>query len=294
MATVPGEFSRPRVVSTVLELRAAVADLRRAGRRLGLVPTMGALHEGHRSLVRASCCECDATLVTIFVNPSQFGADEDFTKYPRTLPADLELLQREQVDVVFAPSREQMYPEGVSTAVEPPSVAAPLEGTVRPGHFRGVATVVLKLFHLIPADVAFFGQKDFQQCRVIERMVVDLDLPIVIRRCPIVREPDGLALSSRNRFLSTEERRRAVAISRSLRVGRQLLQGGERHAPSIRDVMRKVLNDAGITRIDYVAIADPDTLMEMQPVEERAVLLVAAHVGSTRLIDNCSFESGAE
>ncbi len=291
MATAPdsnaGDDSSPRVVCTVPELRTIVAELRRAGKRLGLVPTMGALHDGHLSLVRASRRECDATLVTIFVNPTQFGPHEDYTKYPRTVAADVELLAREQVDVVFVPSREQMYPEGSSTWVEPPSVAAPLEGICRPGHFRGVATVVLKLFQLIPADVAFFGQKDFQQCRVIECMVADLDVPIEIRRCPIVREPDGLALSSRNRFLSTEDRRQAMAISRCLRAGRQLIQGGERHSPLIRDAMRMVLTDAGITRIDYVAIADPDTLIEMAQVDGRAVLLVAAQVGSTRLIDNC-------
>jgi pantoate--beta-alanine ligase len=252
------------------------------------------LHEGHLSLVRAARLECDATVVTVFVNPTQFSANEDYDKYPRTLRVDLELLQRECADVVFTPSREEMYPERTSTWVEPPAVGAPWEGAFRPGHFRGVATIVLKLFQLIPADAAYFGRKDFQQCRVIECMVADLNVPITIRRCPIVREPDGLAMSSRNRFLSPQERRQAVAISRCLRVGRELIHGGASHAASIRDAMRQVLHDAGISRIDYIAIADPETLIEMEPVERHAVLLVAARVGSTRLIDNCSLEPGVE
>ena len=276
----------PPVVSTLSDLRQAFNQLRSGGKRIGLVPTMGALHEGHLSLVQASRCECDATVVSIFVNPTQFGPNEDYSKYPRTIDADLDALSREHVDLVFHPAREQMYPDGSTTLIEPPAVAAPLEGICRPGHFRGVATIVLKLFHLIPADVAYFGQKDFQQCRVIENMVADLDVPIEIRRCPIVREPDGLAMSSRNRYLSPDDRRRAVAISRSLQSGRQLIRQGERQASVVRDAMRAILAEAGIERIDYVAVADPTTLAELTVLNESVVLLVAARVGTTRLIDN--------
>lgn len=280
----------PAVISNTSDLRRVVAALRKEGQRIGLVPTMGALHEGHLSLVRASREACDASFVTIFVNPTQFGPHEDFNKYPRTMAADLELLRRERVEWVFAPTHEQMYPPGCSTWIDPPSVSLPWDGACRPGHFRGVATIVLKLFHLIPVDIAFFGQKDFQQCRVIECMVHDLDVPIEIRRCPIVREPDGLAMSSRNRYLSTEERRQATAIARSLRAGQQLIHGGETHGPLIVAAMRAVLTEAGIDRVDYLTVADPETLSELTTVDGQAVLLAAARVGQTRLIDNCLIE----
>ena len=281
-----GNAKRPRVVSTITELRALFAEMREANKRIGLVPTMGALHQGHMSLVQACRSECSATVVTIFVNPTQFGPKDDFAKYPRTIDADLEMLAKEQVDLVFMPSPEQMYPKGSSTWIEPPTVAAPLEGICRPGHFRGVATIVMKLFQLIPADVAYFGQKDFQQCRVIEQMVADLNLPVEIRRCEIVRESDGLAMSSRNRYLSPAERAQAAAIPDCLQAARELIDRGERQASVIQQAMRKVLNDAGIIRIDYVSIADPDTLTELVQLVRSAVLLVAVYVGSTRLIDN--------
>lgn len=282
----PGNANRPRVVTSVAELRAVVAELREPKKQIGLVPTMGALHEGHMSLVRACRRECSETVVTIFVNPTQFGPTEDFAKYPRTIEADLEMLAAEQVDLVFMPSPEQMYPKGSSTTIDPPAVATPLEGVCRPGHFKGVATVVMKLFQLIPADIAYFGQKDFQQCRVIEQMVADLNVPIEVRRCEIVREADGLAMSSRNRYLSPTERARAAAIPGCLQVARELIDQGERQASVIQDEMRKVLNDAGVQQIDYVSIADPDTLKEVVKLDQRVVLLVAAYVGSTRLIDN--------
>lgn len=280
----------PQILSTIAELRECCADMRRRGRRIGLVPTMGALHEGHLSLARAANAECDATFVTIFVNPTQFGPHEDFGRYPRTLERDRELLAQERVAWVFVPSTEQLYPPGCSTWVEPSRVSLPWEGVCRPGHFRGVATIVLKLFQLIPADVAFFGQKDFQQCRVIETMVRDLNIPITIRRCPTVREPDGLAMSSRNRYLSAEERERALALSRALRAGKQLIEGGECDARFIQDRMREVLLAAGIDQIDYVGIADPETMEALDEVGARAVLLIAARVGQTRLIDNCLLE----
>jgi pantoate--beta-alanine ligase len=223
------------------------------------------------------------------VNPTQFGPREDLTRYPRDLEADLQLLAREGVDLVFAPSAEEMYPRGFSTYVEPPEVARLWEGACRPGHFRGVATVVMKLFHLIPADVAYFGQKDYQQLRVIQQMVRDLSLALEIRMCPTVREPDGLAMSSRNRYLSTADRERAVAISRALDAGRRMIEKGERRGEAIREQMRKVLADAGIDRVEYATIADSHSLAEVDAITGPVVLLIAAFVGETRLIDNCVF-----
>jgi len=276
----------PRVISSVLEMRAAVRELQRAGKSVGLVPTMGALHEGHLSLVRRAKAECDATVATIFVNPTQFAPHEDFSKYPRTLEADLRLLESENCDLVFVPSREEMYPPEASTFVEPPKVAEPLEGVCRPGHFRGVATVVLKLFNIIPAERAYFGQKDFQQALVIERMAADLNLPIQIVVCPIIREPDGLALSSRNRYLSPGDRQQALALSRALKLVQSRFGDGERDVAVLKGIMQETLVAAGIERVDYVAIADPRTLAELKQIEGPAVALIACFVGTTRLIDN--------
>jgi pantoate--beta-alanine ligase len=275
-----------QLVTTCAEIRNLVAETRKAKRSLGLVPTMGALHEGHLSLVRASRTVCDWTIVTIFVNPAQFGPSEDFDRYPRSLEADLAALDACGVDAVFAPPSSEIYPDGFSTYVEPPRVASTLEGQLRPGHFRGVATIVLKLFHLIPAEAAFFGQKDYQQYLVIRQMARDLDVPIDVRLCPTVREPDGLAMSSRNRYLSPRERIQAAAISRSLQRAAQLVQQGERDAATITQAMRETLIEAGIGRIDYVVVADPQTLALVDRLEPPAVALVAAHVGTPRLIDN--------
>lgn len=279
-------LKQPTLVKTRRHLREALAQLRRDGRTVGLVPTMGALHQGHLSLVRASVRACEATVVTIFVNPTQFAPGEDFEKYPRSLDADVEKLAAEGADLVFAPDARAIYRGGHSTFVEPPAVAAALEGKCRPGHFRGVCTVVLKLFHLIPADVAFFGRKDYQQSLVIRRMVEDFDLPIQIRVCPTVREVDGLAMSSRNEYLSPDERRRALAISQALQKAKNLRAAGEHDAQRVLDDMRQILNDAGITRIDYVALADPETLENRPTLDEPCVALIAAYVGKTRLIDN--------
>jgi pantoate--beta-alanine ligase len=274
----------PTLLRTPSAVGEAIAALRRQGRSIGLVPTMGALHAGHVSLVEASRKLCDATIVTIFVNPTQFAPHEDFQKYPRNLAADLEKLAG--ADFVFAPAIDDIYRAGHSTFVEPPAVSLPLEGRCRPGHFRGVATIVLKLFHLIPADVAFFGQKDYQQSLVIRRMVDDLDVPLRIQICPTVREADGLAMSSRNAYLSTAERAQALAVSRSLIAARDALAAGERSAAAVRETMQQVLHAAGIERIDYVALADPETLEERVGLTLPTVALVAAHVGNTRLIDN--------
>lgn len=281
-------YRHPRLLHTIAEVRRDVAAARQAGLKIGLVPTMGALHEGHVSLARAARQECEFTIVSIFVNPTQFAPHEDFSKYPRTLEADLALLSG-VCDLVFAPSAAEIYPAGFSTVVEPPAVAAPLEGVCRPGHFRGVATVVLKLFNIAQADVAYFGQKDFQQALVIQRMVQDLDVPIEICVQPTVREPDGLAMSSRNRYLSAAERQVALALSRSLDAAVEAAAGGERNAAAIVARMRQILEAAGITRIEYVTLADPRTLQPLTQQDEStsdAVALIAAFVGTTRLIDN--------
>jgi pantoate--beta-alanine ligase len=275
-----------RVIRSPPTMHSTVLNLQREGRRIGLVPTMGALHAGHLSLLESARQRTDVVIATIFVNPTQFGPQEDLSTYPRTLDADLDALSAAGCDLVFVPAPEAIYPSGFSTFVEPPAVAQPLEGMCRPGHFRGVATVVLKLFHLIPADVACFGQKDYQQLQVIRRMAIDLDLPLEIVSCPTVREADGLAMSSRNRYLSPAERQQALALSRSLERADELVAGGERSAAAIVAAVRRILVEAGISRIDYVAIAETETLAEKSIVDGPVVVLIAAHVGATRLIDN--------
>lgn len=274
------------VLHHATEMHCAVEALRRNGKTVGLVPTMGALHEGHLSLVKAARRECDVTVVTIFVNPTQFGPGEDFRSYPRTLEADLRQLAQFDVEFVFAPANDEMYAPEHSTYVEPPAVAQPLEGAFRPGHFRGVATVVLKLLNMIPAHVAFFGHKDYQQTLVIRRMVEDLSLAVDIRVCPTIREPGGLAMSSRNQYLSPPQRHQALALWQCLCRAEELVRGGENNADIVRAEMRAVLAIAGIDRVDYTSLADPETLLELKTLDRPAIALVAAHVGKTRLIDN--------
>lgn len=273
------------VIHDPREMQSLVQSWQRAGLRSGLVPTMGALHEGHLSLVRTARETCDRVVATIFVNPTQFGPKEDFSRYPRTLDADLTLLASASCDVAFVPDREAMYPPGFSTSVEPPAVSVPLEGMCRPGHFGGVATVVLKLFGIAPTDAAFFGQKDFQQARVIERMVADLNVPIEVVVCPTVRETDGLAMSSRNRYLSPEDRQRALALWRALERAQQLFRAGEHHTAALSQAMHAELAK-GVDQVEYAVVVDPDTLGEISHVEKRAVALIAARLGHTRLIDN--------
>ncbi len=280
----------PHVVSDRAELRQVLQAARQSGQSIGLVPTMGALHEGHLSLVRRSVAECDITVVTIFVNPTQFGPQEDFSRYPRTMDHDLQLLREARADLVFAPVAEAIYPEGFSTYVEPPNVAHPLDGQSRPGHFRGVVTVVLKLFHLVDADVAYFGQKDFQQSRVIEEMVRDLDLPLRIEVCPIIREADGLAMSSRNRYLSPQERERSLSLYRALQRASTLAGQGERCGRTLCDEMHATLLAGGITNIDYATLVDSRTLQPADQVTDDTFALIAAYVGTTRLIDNCRID----
>jgi len=253
---------------------------------LGLVPTMGALHAGHLSLVRAAKARCGVVVASIFVNPTQFGPSEDFAKYPRSFEADCAALAGEGVDVVFAPTVEEMYPKGETTWVTVEGVSERLDGGSRPGHFRGVTTVVAKLFHVIEPDVAFFGQKDAAQLAVIRRMVRDLNFPVEIVGCPIVREPDGLAMSSRNVYLSPEERRRALVLRRSLQSAESAFRAGERDAARLRENGRAVIAREPGVRLDYFEIVDPETLEAVDRIARPALLAVAANVGSTRLIDN--------
>jgi pantoate--beta-alanine ligase len=279
----------PRVIRAADELREVLGAARSRGATIGVVPTMGALHEGHLSLVDACRRGCDLTVVTIFVNPTQFGPGEDFTRYPRNLEADVQLLSQHGADLVFAPETDSMYYADHATHVEVSGPALPLEGEFRPGHFRGVATIVLKLFNLVGADRAYFGRKDYQQSLVVRRMAADLNLPVEIVVCPIVREPDGLAMSSRNVYLSANERRRALAISRSLKLARRMVADGTRDVMAILSAMRGLLDEAEL-KIDYAEICDGQSLAPLAQVEPGAVALIAARVGATRLIDNESLD----
>ena len=279
-----------RISKTIAETRAAVRELRAAGRTVGLVPTMGALHAGHVSLVRAARKQCDAVVVSLFVNPTQFGPNEDFAKYPRTWDSDCALLEREGVELVFGPGAEEMYPVGASTFVEVECVSDRLDGASRPGHFRGVATVVAKLFHIVAPDKAFFGQKDAAQVAVLRKMVRDLNFDLELVVCPTVREADGLALSSRNRYLSAEERGQALVLSRALRrVEERVAQEVLESAALIREAQEMLAAEAGV-RVDYLRIVDPSSLEDVADVCGGALVAVAAVVGTTRLIDNVVIE----
>jgi len=273
-------------ILTVADLRAWSRESRKSEKSVGLVPTMGALHEGHLSLVRAAKAGCDVVAVSIFVNPTQFGPNEDFSKYPRTWDADCALLEAEGVDVVFAPAPEEMYRPGAATFVEVAGLSERLDGASRPGHFRGVATVVAKLFIAAEPDRVYFGQKDAAQVAVLRRMVADLDLPVELVVCPIVREPDGLARSSRNRYLSAEERRQALVLSRALWAVRELVRAGEREAAALIDGARSIFASEPAVRMDYVAAVDWATLEPVDLLVPGTLFAVAAFVGATRLIDN--------
>jgi len=275
-----------QIVRTIAETRAAIAALRAANRTVGLVPTMGALHQGHLSLVRAARAACDAVVVSIFVNPTQFAPSEDFSKYPRTFDADCALLQAENVDFLFAPDAAEMYPPGAATFIAVEPMGDRLDGASRPGHFRGVATVVAKLFNIVAPSKAFFGQKDAAQVAVLRRMVRDLNFPLELVVCPTVREPDGLAMSSRNRYLSPEDRRSALILHRTLRHIEDRVASGEVDSAQLIDVGLGVLADEPDVRLDYLRIVDPDTLEDLPDVENGALLAIAAHVGPARLIDN--------
>lgn len=267
-------------------MRTASRGARLSGKRLGFVPTMGALHEGHLSLMRAAKSKSDVVAASIFVNPLQFGPKEDLAKYPRTFESDLELLEKEGVDLLFAPTPQEMYPAGTVTYVVVEALSDKLCGKSRPGHFRGVTTVVAKLFHIIEPDSAFFGQKDAAQAAIIRSMVRDLNLPIEIVVCPIVRDPDGLAMSSRNAYLRAQDRRSALALYRSLQEVRKQFDQGERSAASLIEAGKKVLGQEAALRLDYLEIVDPDTLDPIVKLTGTTLVAVAGFVGNTRLIDN--------
>lgn len=278
------------VLSTAQDMRSWSDAARRDGRTIGFVPTMGALHHGHASLVRAARATCARVVVSIFVNPTQFGPTEDFGRYPRTFDADRALCAREGADVVFAPSVDDMYPPGGETSVDVGALGAVLCGASRPGHFRGVATVVTKLFSIVAPHRVYFGQKDYQQTVVIRRLVEDLRLGIEVVVCPTVRDPDGLAASSRNAYLSAEERQSALRIPAALGEAGRLIAAGERSAGKIRDALEVLLSSVSAACVDYVAVVDPDTLQPLERLTGRVVVALAVRIGSTRLIDNAVFE----
>jgi pantoate--beta-alanine ligase len=276
-----------RVIHSPLEIYSLIDFERRENRRVGLVPTMGALHDGHLSLVTRAKQDCDVAVATIFVNPTQFGPNEDFSKYPRTLETDLEKLATVGCDYVFVPAADEIYRPGHSTYVDPPHVASQWEGAIRPGHFRGVTTIVLKLFMMVPAHIAYFGRKDYQQVAVIKGMVDDLNMPIRIETCDTIRESDGLAMSSRNRYLSADERQRALSLSRALNTAKEMILHGERDVSTIEAAMAELLLAAPVDKIDYAKIVHADTLEPLSQIESPAVAILAARLGTTRLIDNC-------
>src|SRR5512139_134012 len=275
-----------RTVISLPELRAARLSL--AG-SVGLVPTMGYLHEGHLSLVRRAREECEHVAVSIFVNPTQFGPQEDLARYPRDLERDMKLIEP-YTDLLWTPTPEIMYPEGYQTWVEVESMTRPLEGAMRPGHFRGVTTVVAKLFNGVQPDKAYVGQKDAQQAAVIRQMARDLNFPTEVVVCPIVREPDGLAMSSRNVYLDPQQRQAATILSRSLREAKQAYDKGERDAGMLRQIMKDVLATEPLAEVQYVSCADYETLEELESVERKALLSMAVLIGKTRLIDNFVLE----
>jgi pantoate--beta-alanine ligase len=275
-----------RTVASLSDLRAARISLTGT---VGLVPTMGYLHEGHLSLVRRAWEECDHVVVSIFVNPTQFGPKEDLAKYPRDLQRDMKLIEP-YTELLWTPTPEIMYPEGYQTWVEVEEMTRPLEGAMRPGHFRGVTTVVAKLFIGVQPDKAFFGQKDAQQAAVIRRMVRDLNFPIQIVVCPIVREPDGLAMSSRNVYLDPQQRQAATILSRSLQEAKRAYDNGERDAGMLRQIMKDVLATEPLAEVQYVSCADYETLEELNEIKRKALLSMAVFIGKTRLIDNLVLE----
>ena len=275
-----------KIATTVIEARAATRAARQQSKKIGFAPTMGALHTGHISLVRAAKARCDFVVASVFVNPTQFGPNEDFSRYPRTFEADRQKLEMEAVDLVFAPSVEEMYPAGASTFVTVEEIGDRLDGRSRPGHFRGVSTIVAKLFHIVEPDVAVFGQKDAAQVAIIKRMVRDLMLPVEIVVAPIVREADGLALSSRNMYLSPEERRQSLVLSRALHEVEARYHRGEANSADLTSIARSVFALEPAVRVDYIEVVDSETLEPVAMAARDTLVAVAAFVGATRLIDN--------
>lgn len=275
-----------KIIRSLTAMAAWREGLAREGVKIGLVPTMGALHEGHRALIRAARLRCDALVVSIFVNPTQFAPQEDLTKYPRPIQRDRALCRKEGVDVCFEPSVKTMYPSGFQTMVTLPTIARRWEGEVRPHHFSGVATVVTKLFAIVRPQIAHFGQKDFQQSALVQQLVNDLNLGVEIIVHPTVREEDGLAMSSRNVYLSPDERIRAAALYKSLQAGAETIRRGVTDGTIIQEAMVQVIRDEPALKIDYLAVCDPSTLEPLFTVTSRVVLLGAVRIGSVRLIDN--------
>ena len=273
-------------LTTIAAMKAACRQITNSGKTLGFVPTMGALHDGHLSLVRASQARCAVTAVSIFVNPLQFGPTEDLDRYPRPLERDTALLQELGVDLLFLPSVEEIYPTGMDTYVVIDRLSHKLDGASRPGHFRGVATVVAKLFEIVRPDLAFFGQKDAAQVAVLRKMVRDLDMDVELIVCPIVREKDGLAMSSRNSYLTASERQQALVLYRSLMRVQMAVDQGERDPSRLIEIGRQVIAEEPAARLDYFAIVDPDTLDPVSDLSRPALVAVAAYMGTTRLIDN--------
>lgn len=274
------------VLTTIEAMRSASRAAKTAGKRVGFVPTMGALHEGHLSLVRSAKAQCDVVAASIFVNPTQFGPNEDFSKYPRAFERDRELFAKEGVELLFAPAVEEMYPAGAVTYVTVEGMSERLCGKSRPGHFRGVTTVVCKLFNIVEPDIAFFGQKDAAQVAIIRRMVRDLDIPVEIAVCPIVREADGLAMSSRNTYLDLQQRKAALVLYRSLQKVKREFESGESNAAKLAEQGRKLFAQEPSVRLDYLEIVEPDNLEALDNIESSALVAVAAFLGATRLIDN--------
>jgi pantoate--beta-alanine ligase len=275
-----------KICTTIDEMRAACRELRGKRGRLGFIPTMGALHDGHLSLVRAAKGSCDVVAASIFVNPKQFGPNEDFGTYPRAFERDRSLLENDSVDLLFVPPVEEMYQPGAVTWVTVKELSNKLDGRSRPGHFRAVTTVVAKLFHIVEPDAAFFGQKDAAQVAILRRMVRDLNFPVEIVVCPIVREPDGLAMSSRNAYLDSQQRKQALVLHRALMKVRKLADQGERNAARLLATAREELASEPLVRLDYLEIVNPDSLDAVEDISTGAMMVVAAFVGTTRLIDN--------
>ncbi len=275
-----------RIINSAREMQSFAESLRREGRIIGFVPTMGFLHEGHRSLMHRARRDCDSVVVSIFVNPTQFGPGEDFDRYPRDEEGDRSKCQSAGVDILFMPTVPEMYPDKPTVFVTVESLSDTLEGAIRPGHFRGVATVVSKLFHIVKPHSAYFGQKDYQQCAVIKRIVKELNLDVEIVALPTVREQDGLAMSSRNSYLNADERRAAAAIHRALSAAEYLAQAGVKEPEKLRNKMRAVLAEEKMITIDYIEIADSESLEPLDAVRKKTVILIAVRLGKTRLIDN--------
>lgn len=279
-----------QIANTIQQAQETIEQWRSSGLTIGLVPTMGYLHEGHESLMDAARSACDKVVVSIFVNPIQFGPNEDYDSYPRDLQRDAAICESHGADLIFHPSPDEMYPEGFSTFVQADALANTLCGASRPGHFRGVCTVVTKLFNIVQPAKAFFGQKDAQQLAIIKRMVRDLNIPVQVVGCPIVRESDGLAKSSRNTYLSADERQAALVLSRAIFAGQKAVEDGERNADALKHLMGDILTAEPLARIDYLEVVDGLTMQPVERIGDSALVALAVYIGNTRLIDNFIFE----